>query len=159
MFKSGSRDRDDGASHPAAPAGSKRGMFSVIGADVTVTGNIAASADLHIDGRVEGDVACGTLVQGADSVIVGGVGAETARIAGAVEGAVRVRELQVEKTARISGDVEYETIVIENGARVDGNLRHKSKGTIASAPTTTSVTNVTPIARPSDDGAQAPLLA
>ncbi len=31
-------------------------QMSVIGADITITGNIEASVDLHIEGRVKGDV-------------------------------------------------------------------------------------------------------
>ena len=41
--------------------------FSVLGSDLTITGDIAASADLHIDGTVEGDIACTSLVQGETS--------------------------------------------------------------------------------------------
>ena len=40
--------------------------------------------------------------------------------------ALAVRQLSVERTARIRGDVEYETIAIENGASIDGRLRHAS---------------------------------
>jgi len=110
---------------PSSPSsGGKRGMFSVLGADVVVTGNIAATADLHIDGRVEGDVSCGALVQGTESKISGNLYAETARIAGTIDGTVSVRQLLVERTARINGDVEYESITIENGASIDGRLKH-----------------------------------
>ena len=130
MFGS-NRSRDEGEAppipregHPAGNAGAKRGMFSVIGPDVTLTGNVAATADIHIDGRVEGDVHCGALVQGAESRIVGTVNAEEARLAGAIEGTVRVTRLTVERSARITGDVEYETIAIENGAHIDGRLKH-----------------------------------
>lgn len=136
MFKGARGDGDAGA---ATAQGQRRGMFSVLGADVAVTGNVVATADLHIDGRVEGDVSCGSLVQGAESVIVGRVTAESARLAGTIEGAVAVRELQVERSARIAGDVEYEAITIETGGKIDGNLRHKTRGTL------TTVTNVTPI--------------
>lgn len=111
---------------PAQTGGAKRGMFSVLGPDVIVTGNVTASSDLHIDGRVEGDVNCGSLAQGAESQIFGSVTAEVARIAGAVEGTVRVRNLTVERSAKISGDVEYENITIENGGHIDGRLKHMS---------------------------------
>jgi cytoskeletal protein CcmA (bactofilin family) len=130
MFGSNSRGRDTGASFSTAPAsataGGKRGMFSVIGPDVTITGNIAATADLHIDGRVQGDVQCGSLVQGTESVIHGSVHADTARLAGTIEGTVSVRQLTVERSARITGDVEYEGISIETGAAIDGRMRHLS---------------------------------
>jgi len=108
---------------PSQPAG-KRGMFSVLGSDVIVTGSINATADLHIDGRVDGDVNCGSLVQGTASRIAGNVRAETARLAGAIEGTVSVRQLTVERAARITGDVEYENIAIENGASINGRLKH-----------------------------------
>lgn len=116
----------------ASPSGGagKRGMFSVLGADVTVTGNIRASADLHIDGHVDGDVDASNIVQGAESRIAGNLRAETARITGTIEGKVVVRQLVIERTARITGDIDYETITIENGATLDGHLRHKSPGTL-----------------------------
>ena len=125
-----SRGRDDRPAMPPAPppqsSGGKRGMFSVIGPDVIVTGNITATADLHIDGRVEGDVNCGTLAQGAESQVFGSVTAEIARLAGAIEGAVRVKTLTIERSAKITGDVEYENITIENGGHIDGRLKHMS---------------------------------
>lgn len=104
--------------------GGKRGMFSVIGPDMVITGNIAATADLHIDGRVDGDVLCGNLVQGNDSHINGAVRAESARLGGSIDGSVSVRQLTIERAARITGDVEYESIAIETGASIDGRLKH-----------------------------------
>ncbi|WP_082730554.1 MULTISPECIES: bactofilin family protein [Sphingomonas] len=115
---------------PAATGNGKRGMFSVLGADVTITGNIRATADLHIDGHVEGDVDAASVVQGAESRIIGNVRAETARLTGTIDGKVVVRHLVIERTAKINGDIDYETITIENGASLDGHLRHKSPGTL-----------------------------
>lgn len=111
---------------PTTPgsATGKRGLFSVIGPDMLITGNVSASADLHVDGRIEGDVQCATLVQGTNSHISGAVRAESARLAGAVEGSVSVRQLTVERAARIMGDVEYDIIAIETGASINGRLTH-----------------------------------
>lgn len=137
MFNNNNRGRDERPSMPPAPpqqSSSKRGMFSVLGADVTITGNVAATADLHIDGRVEGDVNCGSLAQGADSQIFGSVTAETARLAGSIEGTVRVRTLTIERSAKITGDVEYENITIENGGHIDGRLKHMSTIAATAAP-------------------------
>ena len=79
----GNKTRDDRPAMPPATGGNgRRGMFSVIGADVVIAGNINASAELHVEGRIEGDVDCAALIQGAESHIVGGVTAESARIAG-----------------------------------------------------------------------------
>ena len=98
------------------------GTFSVIGPDVTIRGDIEASADLHVDGKVVGDVACANLVQGDKSLIEGAITAERARLSGQVKGTIAARELVVLKTARIEGDVTYETLTIEQGAAVNGKF-------------------------------------
>ncbi len=59
-------------------------------------GDIEATIDLHIDGRVHGDVSCAALVQGAESRIAGQIVAKSARIAGLVEGSIVTDELIVE---------------------------------------------------------------
>ena len=112
---------------PDSPAGASRPVmngstFSVLGADTAIRGDISASADLHLDGKVEGDITCAALVQGETSQVVGAVTAETARLAGTVKGTITVRELVILKSARIEGDVHYDALTIEQGAQVDGRL-------------------------------------
>lgn len=105
---------------PVRPVASS--TFSVIGADVTIKGDIEASADLHVDGSVIGDLVCASLVQGETSRIQGAITADTARLSGAVKGTITVRELVILKSARIEGDVHYEALTIEQGAQVDGKF-------------------------------------
>ncbi len=100
--------------------------FSVIGSDVVIKGDVAASADLHIDGTIEGDIACSSLVQGETSRIVGAVEAETARLAGEVSGSIKARELVILRSARIDGDVQYDALTIEQGAQVEGRFAHST---------------------------------
>ena len=94
----------------------------MIGSDVTITGNISASADLHVDGTVEGDITCSSLVQGETSSISGAVIAETERLAGHVDGSRRARQLVALQNSRIQGDVHYDALTIEQGAQVDGRF-------------------------------------
>ncbi|MEZ5707918.1 MAG: polymer-forming cytoskeletal protein [Blastomonas sp.] len=101
--------------------------FSVIGTDVLITGNITAEVDLHVDGKVEGDIKCASLVQGQSSRINGGITAQSARLAGTVNGSIDARDLVIEASAHVTGDVSYETITIEQGGHVDGQFKHKSK--------------------------------
>jgi cytoskeletal protein CcmA (bactofilin family) len=102
--------------------------FSIIASDVEITGNLMAKVDLHIDGKVTGDVTCGSLVQGEGSVINGKVIAENARLSGKVEGSIEARELTVEASARITGDVVYENLTIAPGGQVDGKFKHRGAG-------------------------------
>jgi cytoskeletal protein CcmA (bactofilin family) len=116
---------------PAQPERSpvaRASTFSVIGPDVTIKGDVSASADLHVDGRIEGDIACSSLVQGEGSVIVGAIEAESARLAGQVRGTITARDLVVLQSARIEGDVHYDALTIEQGAQVEGRFAHRVRG-------------------------------
>lgn len=113
-----------------APSGS---TFSVIGSDVVIRGNVEATADLHIDGRIEGDISCASLVQGAGSHVEGAIEAETARLAGTITGSISARELVILKSAKINGDVHYDALTIEQGAEVEGRFAHRTPGRSAAA--------------------------
>jgi len=104
----------------AAPAG-----MSFIAADVVISGNIATEGDIHVDGRIEGDLACAALIMGEGGRIAGGITADKARIAGLVDGSIATRELFLSRTARVTGGVAYESLSIEAGAQVDGNVAHR----------------------------------
>lgn len=145
MFSKKSADQPFPASAESTRTMATRGgssTFSVLGSDLTITGDIAASADLHIDGTVKGDIACAALVQGETSTIEGGVTAETARLAGRVTGSITARELVILKTARIEGDVHYDALTIEQGAQVEGRFaRREDKPRVQSPPELTTVAN------------------
>jgi cytoskeletal protein CcmA (bactofilin family) len=108
--------------------------FSVIGADVVIKGNISATADLHVDGTIEGDIQCASLVQGENSSINGAVTAESARMAGKVNGSITARELVILKSARIEGDVHYDALTIEQGAQVDGRFAPNARTAVKAVP-------------------------
>lgn len=108
--------------------------FSVIGADVVIKGNISATADLHIDGTVEGDIKCASLVQGESSSISGSVVAETARMSGKVNGSITARDLVILKSAQIEGDVHYDALTIEQGAQVDGRFAPNARQAVKAVP-------------------------
>ena len=120
--------------HPSSPlpanpgrtmASKSNSTFSVLGSDISITGDIEASADLHIDGNVDGDIGCSNLVQGETSTVAGSVEAESARLAGTVRGSITARELVILKTAKITGDVFYDALTIEQGAQVEGRFAHR----------------------------------
>lgn len=112
---------------------SANSTFSVIGSDVVIKGDVGASADLHVDGTIEGDIKCASLVQGEGSVISGAVIAETARLSGKVIGSITARELTILKSAVIEGDVHYDALTIEQGAQVEGRFAPNSHGQAAPA--------------------------
>jgi cytoskeletal protein CcmA (bactofilin family) len=121
-----SRDKTSGVPRPARSAATG---LSFIGPEVVISGDVSTEAQLHVDGRIDGNVRCQQLIQGAAGTVSGNIQADEARIAGTVEGQVNVRTLFVEASARIMGDIAYETISIDAGAQLEGRLaRHAALG-------------------------------
>jgi cytoskeletal protein CcmA (bactofilin family) len=117
MFLKGGKD-------PAA-AGRSGGPFSYLGGEAKVTGDIATSGELHLDGKVTGDVSCGSLVQGEGGEVRGNIKAGEARLAGLVDGAVEAGMLILEPSARVTGDVLYGSLSVAAGAEVDGRFKRR----------------------------------
>ena len=107
----------------AATAGS---TFSVLGPDIAITGDLSAKVDLHLDGKIDGNIRCAGLVQGEASEVTGAVVAESARVAGRIKGSITAEALVILRTARIEGDVAYGSLTVEEGAQVDGKFMRRS---------------------------------
>jgi cytoskeletal protein CcmA (bactofilin family) len=111
---------------PSASSTMAGSTFSVLGPDIAINGDLRATADLHLDGKVDGDISCAALIQGEGSEVAGMVVAESARVAGKIKGSITAEVLTILKTARIEGDVTYGSLTIEEGAQVDGKFSHRA---------------------------------
>ena len=98
--------------------------ISVIGAEILITGNIEAEVDLHIEGRVVGDVRCATLILGERSSVAGNIYAQRVRVSGQVEGSIETVDLAIEAGATVRGDITYSRLRIANGGIVSGKMEH-----------------------------------
>lgn len=115
------------AGSAALPKPGKSGpsALSFIGPEVVISGDLATSAQLHVDGRIDGNVRCAQLCQGASGIIAGDIVADEARLAGLVQGTVSAASVIVEASGRVMGDVSYDTISIAAGAQIDGRLARR----------------------------------
>ena len=103
---------------------------SLVGAGTRVEGNIIFSGGLRVDGEVFGNVTVekgqqGTLVISEQARIEGEINVSHLVINGTVIGPVRVGEfLELQPSARVTGDVEYMGLEMQQGAVVQGRLIH-----------------------------------
>jgi cytoskeletal protein CcmA (bactofilin family) len=117
--------RTNGKAATRPPRGGGGGGLSFIGPEMTIGGDATTTGPLHVDGRIDGNVRCQTLIEGPSGTIAGDIVAEEARIAGLVEGKVDARTVIIEASGRVTGDVAYETISIAAGAQIDGRLARR----------------------------------
>jgi len=103
---------------------------SLVGVGTRVEGNIIFSGGLRVDGEVCGNVLVekgqvGTLVISEQARIEGEISVSHLVINGTVIGPVRVAEfLELQPSARVTGDVEYMGLEMQQGAVVQGRLIH-----------------------------------
>ena len=77
---------------------------SIVSADLVVNGSLTSIGDVHIEGRVEGDVRSAGLLIGDKAVIQGDVYAEDVTVRGRIEGAIRARKVLLCSTCHVEGD-------------------------------------------------------
>jgi len=111
---------------------------SLIGADVTIKGDLTTLGEIQLDGTIEGDVRSASLTIGEQGSVQGIVTAEDVIIKGSVNGQIKGRNIRLEKTAKVKGDLFHETLSVEAGAFIEGSLTHKTNATQEK----TTVTNI-----------------
>jgi cytoskeletal protein CcmA (bactofilin family) len=103
---------------------------TLIGTGTTITGDIAFSGGLRIDGDVKGHVRASgdqsaTLVVSEQARIEGEVVVSHLVINGTVHGPVICTGfLELQAKARVTGDVQYNSIEMHLGAVVEGRMVH-----------------------------------
>ncbi len=101
------------------------GVASVLGADLSITGDVVSAGPVRLDGTVEGDIRAPHLTVGAGARVSGRIEADTARIDGTVNGHLDVRDVALSRTAKVTGDIFHQNLSIESGAQVDGNFKRR----------------------------------
>lgn len=102
---------------------------SIIGEDLTVTGNIVSKGEVQIEGEVQGDIHCTSLVIGDKAQVSGGVVADDVVVRGSVSGSIRGIRVTLQSSSHVEGDVFHESLAIEQGAFFEGKSRRADEPT------------------------------
>ena len=96
---------------------------SVIGAGMTITGNIVCTGSLQIFGRVTGDIHAAHLAIKEGARVEGKVIALDAVIEGTFNGTIHGNAVKLQKTAVVDGEIFNKSLAIEENARFEGVSR------------------------------------
>lgn len=107
-------------------SGTRGHILSVIAPDVRIVGDIMTQGEIQVDGQVEGDITCATLVVGEGARISGEVTAEHVKVHGELNGKINAAVICIARSARVVGDVTHESLEIEAGAHVEGHCIRKA---------------------------------
>src|SRR5215469_12233399 len=93
---------------------------TVIGSGLKIVGNVSAEGLVEVNGQIEGDVHCASLVISSSAQIVGSVTAERVVVNGRVEGPIQGGDVVLKSKAHVVGDVHHQSLAIEKGAYFQG---------------------------------------
>jgi cytoskeletal protein CcmA (bactofilin family) len=108
----------------------KSRIDTLVGAGTTITGDVVFSGGLRVDGEIRGNIRAvgeqtSTLVVSEHARIEGEIAVSHVVINGTVLGpVVSSGFLELQAKARVTGDLEYNSIEIHLGAVVQGKLVH-----------------------------------
>lgn len=119
-----------------APSAPVEAALSIIAAGMKITGDVDTSGVLKVDGEINGSITgARQVLLGRGGAVRGNVIAGEVVVGGYVEGSVSAAErLELQATATIAGDIETRSIVVLEGARINGLVRMTDAGAARSEP-------------------------
>lgn len=102
------------------PAAAKQTPPSILSAGLTVNGDLVSDGEMQIDCVVNGDVTAARLAIGENARVVGEVVADQVLVRGEVIGRIRAKSVELDKTAKVRGDIWHELLSIAAGAKIEG---------------------------------------
>ena len=111
---------------------------TVIGNGLKIMGDVSAEGLVEVNGQIEGNVRCTSLVISSTAQIVGSVAAEKVVVNGRVEGPIQGGDVVLKSKAHVVGDIRHQSLTIEKGAYFEGRAAqaHGANGRQPDAPTT-----------------------
>ena len=99
--------------------------MSIISSGMKITGDLECAGVVKVDGRIDGSVTgARQVLLGRGGAVHGNVIADEVVIGGVVDGAILAAErLELQGTAVVNGDIETKSIIVLEGARINGVVR------------------------------------
>ena len=112
----------NGAQRGPVPVGER----SVIGNDLKIVGQglrIIGRGVLQVDGEIEGDVQAVEVIIGEQGKVTGMVAGQQVVVRGKVSGVVCAKNVALQASSEVQGDVHHMSFAIEQGAVFEGRSR------------------------------------
>lgn len=127
--------KDESGTRNAA-RGNAESTLSIVASGSTITGDIACTGVLKVEGQIDGSVRQARQVMLAkDGAIRGNVTAQEIVVGGLVDGNVTAADrLELQPTAVVNGDITTKSIVVMEGARINGSVKMTELALVSKEP-------------------------
>jgi cytoskeletal protein CcmA (bactofilin family) len=98
----------------------KDSVPSIISVGTQVVGDITTDGEVQVDGKVEGNIRCESLIVADTGEVTGKVVSDSIALHGTLTGTVQSKSVRLSSTARLIGDVTHESLTVDPGAHFKG---------------------------------------
>ena len=95
---------------------------SIISAGAVLDGNFTFNGILHLDGQFKGNLKADKITIGKSGVFNGKLNADVVVVMGNLKGEVKCRELALNTYSNVSAKISYDSIKIQPGSSIAGEL-------------------------------------
>lgn len=107
---------------------------TIIAEGLKITGSVSADGLVEVNGHIDGDVHCTSLLVSPKAAINGGVEADRVVVNGRVEGPIRGSEVVLKSRAHVVGDIQHQHLSIERGAYFLGRSVRSPEASVRKTP-------------------------
>jgi len=127
----GAAPRSEARNTPIAEA-----PMSIISSNMRITGDVECAGVVKVDGHIDGSLSgARQVLLGRGGTVHGNVAAGEVVIGGVVDGGINAGErLELQATAVVNGDIDTKSIVVLEGARINGVVRMNDSAAATARP-------------------------
>jgi cytoskeletal protein CcmA (bactofilin family) len=96
----------------------------VIAQGLKIVGSVTAEGLVEVNGQIDGELYCTSLVVSPSAVITGGIQAGQVVVNGKVEGPIEGDDVVLQSRAHVVGDIQHGSLTIKKGAYFVGRSIH-----------------------------------
>ena len=100
---------------------------SVISSDLQLTGSVYSEGSITIEGTVQGDVNCRSVLVQESGVVEGTLVADDIDIHGTVDGTIMGQKVSIRATSKVEADIHHDLIELEMGTQFSGVLKRNTQ--------------------------------
>jgi cytoskeletal protein CcmA (bactofilin family) len=101
---------------------------TVIGQGFKIMGSVTAEGLVQVNGQIEGELNCTSLIISPGAKIIGAVTAEQVEVDGTVEGPIQGGDVVLKSNAHVVGDIHHQSLSISKGAYFEGRSVQRHSG-------------------------------
>ena len=96
---------------------------TIISRDLKIQGEVFSSGIIEILGQIDGSIKGNSIILREEGFIKGIVLAENFSIRGRFDGKIKAKNINIASKAEVTGEIEYESLSVEDGASIDGHFK------------------------------------